>query len=249
MANLIAEPNERNQILQRARLHFERVQNQFAAHPLQPTAVYERARVQLDQNDVGDAFNEFNRFKAAPLNAATIAPLAWLRASTILRSQNKPLEAADLLNLCRTQYEGPLAQDPTRADWSPLIQYHHGLALREAAKLPDAQKVFEAIVQKFPAWPDTPLAAWRAGQVRREDALLKYTAAKAVLAKTDSKPEQIAQANKDVDDSLKALRDVGTYFRDQANQLAQKKLAGTEPQLRMLYEAAWSFNRPWPTSK
>src|SRR5439155_8310248 len=133
--------------------------------PLQPTAIYERARVMLDQNDVGGALNEFNRFKTGPLNGSNIAPLAWLRASTILRAQNKAQEAADVLDQCRKQYEDPLGKDPARADWAPLIQYHHGLALREANKLPDAQKTFEGIVQKFPNWSDAPQAASRAGQV------------------------------------------------------------------------------------
>lgn len=240
MAGLTAEPNERNQTFQKSRQAFERVTAQFAQHPLMPTAVYERARVLLDQNDIGGAFNEFTRFKAAPLNTANVAPLAWLRASAILRAQNKPQEAADLLNAARGQYEGPLAGDPTRVDWIPLLQYHHGLALREAAKLPDSQKTFEAIVQKYPNWSDAPQAAWRAGQVRREDALLKYTAARTLEAKPDAKPEQLAQAKKDIDDSLVVLRDVAKYFRDQANQLAQKKLAGQEIQLRMFYESAWS---------
>ncbi len=244
LAAQIAEPQERNLTFQKSRTAFDRVINQFAADPKMPVAVYERARAQLSQGDVGGAFNEFNRFKTGPLNAAPIAPLGWLRASMIQRSQNQAQQAAESLQQCRAQYEGPLAQDPARADWVPLIQYHHGLALRDWNKLPEARAAFEGIVARFPNWSDAPQAAWRLGQVRREEALLKYAAGRALEAKPGAKPEELAAAKKEVDDSLAALRDIGKYFRDQAAALVPKMLAGSEIQQRMFYEAAWTLRTP-----
>ena len=120
----------------------------------------------------------------------TFAPKTLFRLSALLRAQKKPQEAVDLLALCRTTYEAPLTADPTRADWVPLIQYHHGLAVRETGKLPEARAIFESISQKFPARPEGPEAAWRAGQCRREEALPKLEAAQKLLSKPDAKPDR-----------------------------------------------------------
>lgn len=240
VAEQMVNPNEKNQTLATARAAFEKVTTQFAAHPLAPVAIFERAKCLSDAGDVNGAINEFNRFKADPLKNAPVAPLAWLRASALLRSQKKPQEAVDLLALCRTTYEGPLAADPTRADWIPLIQYHHGLAVRETGKLPEARAIFESISQKFPARPEGPEAAWRAGQCRREEALPKLEAAQKLLAKPDAKPEELTAGNAQLAECVKSLTDAGKYFTDQAGQLAQKA-AGSETHQRLLYEAAWCY--------
>lgn len=250
-AGQIAEPMERNQKLTAARQAFERIAQQFAASPAAPAAVLERANCLVDQNDVNGAINELSRFKADPLKQAPVAPLAYLRLATLLRSQNKPAEAAAALQECRANYENALAADPARAAWAPLLQYHHALAVKElaakepgkldVAKLGEARQLFDNLKQRFAASPEAPDAAWRAGQCRREEHAPRLAAAQLVLAKPDAKPEEITAANTQLQDAVKQLTETGQYFVAQAGQVAQQKMAGSEIHQRLLYEAAWCF--------
>lgn len=236
----MADQNERGQALAKARQSYERMLQQFGNHPLMPLAVFERAKCLGAQGDTGGAMNEFNRFRSAPLNAAPVAPLAWLRVATLLRSQNKAAEATDLLAQCRGQYEGGLLNDPARAAWAPLLQYHHAVAMKETGKLPEARALFENLVQRFAASPEAPEAAWRAGQCRKDEALPRLTAARATLARTDAKPEERVAAGQQLTDSVKSLTEIGQYFQAQAGAVGQKS-PGSDTQLRMLYEAAWCY--------
>lgn len=240
VAAQLAEPAERAAAFNLSRQAFEKLIGQFAAHPLLPLAVYERAKVMAEQGDLGGSMNEFNRFRAAPLNAAPIAPLAWLQIATMLRAQNKPVEAEPVLAQCRANYEGTLLPDPARAAWAPLLQYHHGLTTKEMGKLPEARSLFDNLVQRFAASPEAPEAAWRSGQCRREDAVAKLTAARTVLANPAAKPEEIAAATQQIPPLVQELTATGQYFTAQATALAQKA-AGSEMHLRMLYEAAWCY--------
>jgi hypothetical protein len=169
-----------------------------------------------------------------------VAPLALLRLSTLMRSQNKPADAVTLLTEVRNQHEQNLLKDPARADWAPLVQYHLGLALKESGKVTDAGGLFESIVKQFPNWSLVADAAWRAGQCRKELAIVRIEAGRKLAAKPDAKPEELATARKEIDEGLNAVRGVATYFKDQAASLAQKK-AGAPGHLRMHYEAAWAF--------
>ena len=97
-----------------------------------PTAVFERAKCMLQAGDVGGASNELTRFRTDPLKQSSVAPIALLRLSAILRAQNKSADAVTLLAECRAAHEGALKADPARAAWAPLLVYHHALALKEA---------------------------------------------------------------------------------------------------------------------
>jgi TolA-binding protein len=240
LASQMADANERNQKLAAARASYEKIMQQFANHALMPNAVFERAKVLAAAGDVGGAMNELGRFRGDPLRKASIAPLALLRLSALLRAQNKAAEAAGLLGETRQQHEGAMAQDPARAEWVPLLQYHQALAMKESGKVPEARGMFEAVVKQFPSWAQAPEAAWRDGECRKELALVRLETGRKLLAKVGAKPEELAAANKEIDESVNALRAVGQYFRDQAAAL-QQKAAGSPMQQRMLYEAAWSY--------
>jgi TolA-binding protein len=251
LAAQIVEPQERNQKLTSARQTFERIGQQFGTSPQAPTAVLERANCMVAQNDVNGALNELNRFKADPLKQATVAPLAYLRMATLLRSQNKATEAAAALQEGRSNYEGAIQNDPARAVWAPLMQYHHGLALKEAArkdpakldvgKLAEAKAQFDNLKQRFANSPEAPEAAWRSGQCRREEHAPRLLAARVTLARVDAKPEELNAATQQLADALKHLTETAQYFVAQAAQAAQQKLAGSEVHQRMLYEAAWCY--------
>jgi len=238
-AALMTDPNERNKSLASARQAYERIGQQFGNQPLAPNAIFERAKVLALQGDIGGAMNELGRFRADPLRQAPIAPLAVLRLSSLMRSQNKPADAAALLAECRTQHEPNLLKDPARAEWAPLLQYHHGLALKESGKVPEARGLFENVVKQFPNWSLVADAAWRDGQCRKELAIARIEAGRKLAAKPDAKPEELAAARKEIDEGLAAVRAAAQYFRDQATALGQKK-AGSPGQIRMHYESAWA---------
>lgn len=240
MAAQLANPQERNEALNRARQNYEKVVTQFAQHPLQPLAVYERARCLVDQGDVNGAMNELGRFKADPLKASPVAPLAYLRLAALLRAQNRTPEAVDLLKQSRDQYEAAIAADPLRAAWAPLLTYHHGLALQTAGKLPEARAVYESLVQKYGASREMPEAAWRAGQCRVGEALPILNTARGTLARADAKPEERTAATAQLADAVKRLTETAQYFRAQADALA-KTAAGSDTHQRLLYEAAWCY--------
>ena len=81
---------------------------------------------------------ELNRFQRDPLKNTPIAPVALLRLATLQRSQGKSAEAVKLLELCRAQHEANLIKDPRRVGLAVALRYHHGLAIKETNKLPDA---------------------------------------------------------------------------------------------------------------
>src|SRR5207302_7665773 len=120
-----------------ARAAYDQLIQRFPRHPLQPQAVFERARCLALVNDFGNAINELRRFADAPLRDAPVAPMAIVRLATLLRGQNRAAEAAAALAACRQAHEASLQKDPARSGWVALLQYHHGRALKEAGKLPD----------------------------------------------------------------------------------------------------------------
>ncbi len=238
MAEAFVDPAERNKQLASARQTYEKLTAQYPASPLSAVAIYERACTMAEQADIGGSINELVRFQGDPLKQAPIAPMALLRMSSLLRSQNRTADAVNVLAMCRSQHEGAMQADPTRAAWVSLVQYHHALALKEQGKLADARTLFESIAKQFAARPEAPEAAWRAGQCRREDELIRLDAARKTLVKPDAKPEEIKAGQTAEQEALKALRETAKYFLDQAQQLAAKR-AGSDPHLRMLYDGAW----------
>lgn len=238
VADTMAPGNERNTALQTARAAFEKVSSQFGNSPAVPAAVYERANVIQKQGDSNTAINELNRFQNDPLASSPVAPLAIMRMAALQRAVNKAPEAAAALQAARQRHEGPLANDPVRKAWIPMLQYQHGLALVDAKKLPEAQAVFEASAKQFAGKAEGLEAAWRAGQVKVDLVLVKLLPAKAILARMNATPAETTAATAAVQEGLTALRQQAQYFESQIAPAAQLA-AGSEGHLRMIYEAAW----------
>src|SRR5439155_10317206 len=129
-----------------------------------------------------------------------IAPMALLHMATLLRGQNKPADAANILAAARQQHEANLQKDPARAEWVPLLQYHQGVALREAGKLPEARAAFDLVVKQSPNRPESGEAALRFGQCLKDEGAQKMDAARKMEAMLRAKPapgpkpEELAQA-------------------------------------------------------
>jgi TolA-binding protein len=240
LAALIAEPQERGQLLTNARAAYEKLINQFPKHPLQGQAVFERAKCLAQSGDVGGAMNELQRFNQDPLKAAPGAPMALLRLATLLRGQNRAGDAANVLAQCRQQHEANLLKDPARAGWVPVLQYHQGAAFQEAGKSAEARGVFDGLIKQFPDLPESAEAACRRAQCLKQDGKQKVEAARKRLATPNLKPPEIAAAQKDVNDSLKTIGDAVQSLIERAEQLKQKQ-PSWEARARILYEAAWGY--------
>jgi TolA-binding protein len=238
LAALLVQPPEKAKELGAARAAYERLMQQFPQNPLQAQAVLERAKCMAQAGDGNGAVNELRRFTNDPLKQAPVAPLALLELATLLRGQNKAAEAADALNQCRQQHEANLQKDPARSAWVALLQYHQGVALREAGKRPEARAVLNLVVTQAAGRPEAFEAALRWGQCLKEEGEQKVDAARKRLATSNLKPEEAAAAQRDLDAGLKDLRDTVQFLENQADQLKQKK-PDAEGRARMLYEAAW----------
>ena len=239
MAQVLGQPAEQAKELQIARTTFEQLQQKFRGHPLFANATFERAKVMALQKDLGGATNELRRFTQDPLKQTTIAPMAVLHLATLLRAQNQPQQAADVLAQVRQQQEGNLQKDPARAGWVPLLQYHQGVALREAGKRTEARALLDQVVKNSPDRPEAAEAALRSGQCLKDDGQAKIDAARPKLANAGLKPDERAAAQKLLDDGIKEVRDAAQYLQAQAEQLKQKQPMN-EVRARMMYDAAWA---------
>lgn len=233
-ANLFSDAKDKQAILGAARVSYERLAKDFPAHPLVPNAVFERAKVMVQQGDVGGGMNELRRFTQDPLRQAKVAPLAAISLATLLRAQNKAPEAADILQKSREQNEANLAKDADRANLVMLLRYHQAAALREAGKLPEARALFDAVVKQSLKSAEGVEAALRFGQTLKEEGLLRIEAGKKLL----QNPKETAKGQNEIGEGFKIVRDAGTYLESTADQLKAEP-SFLEPRARMLYEAAW----------
>jgi tetratricopeptide (TPR) repeat protein len=239
LAALMVQPPEKLKVLGNARAAYERLMQQFPKHELQPQAVMERAKVLAQSNDINGAINEFRKFATQDgLKTAPVAPMALLNLATLLRSQNKAAEAADVLAQARQAHEANLQKDPARAGWVYLLQYHQGVALREANKRPEARNVLNLVVQNAAGKVEGVEAALRWGQCLREEGLQKIDDARKKLATPNLKPEEVNAAKAMLEAGLKDLRDTVAFLETQAEQAKQKQPT-FEGRARMHYEAAW----------
>ncbi len=238
LAGLLAQPPDQAKALAAARAAYEQILQRFPKDPLQPQAHFERAKILARSKDINGAINELRRFLNDPLKKAPVAPMALLHLATLLRGQNNPQEAVKILAQCREQHEQNLLKDPARASWVPLLQYHQGIALREAGKRREAKELLDLVVRQAAGRSESADAALRAGQCLKDEGQQKITEGYKRLGQPNRKAEEQAAARKTIEEGVKDLRDAVQYFLIQAEQLRQKQPA-SEARARMLYEAAW----------
>jgi TolA-binding protein len=223
LAKLLAQPPDQAKALAAARAAYEQILQRFPRHEAQPVAVFERAKCLALGGDVNGAVNELRRFANDPLKNAGIAPMALLHLATLLRGQNRAGEAADVLAKCRKDHEPSLAKDPARAGWVTLLQYHHGVALRESGRRPEARAVFELIVRQAPDRPEAADAALRWGQCLKDEGQQKIAEATKRLAQPNVKPEVEEAARKLGEEGAHEVREAVRYLVAQADRLKQKQ--------------------------
>ncbi len=238
LAALQGQPPQRAQAFAAARGTYEKLMQAFPQHPLVPQAVLERAKCIAQQGDKNGAMNELRRFTNDPLKNSNVAPMGVLQLATLLREVNKAEEAAAVIAACRQQHEPNLPKDAERAHWVWLLQYHQGVALREAHKYPEARALFDSVAKGAGTRPEASDAALRFGQCLQQEGLLKIEAARKHLATPNLKPEEVQAAHKALDDGFNTLRQTVQYFEQTAEQWRQKQ-PNAEGRARMFYEAAW----------
>lgn len=238
IGSVLAEPAERQKLLTQARSVYEAFMQQYQQDPALPWVVFERAKCLALLGDPGGAMNELGRFRGDPFRNSPVAPLALVRLSSLFRSQNRAAEAEKLMAECRAQHEERLKQDPARAEWLPLVQYEHALAIKEAGKPAEARALLEQIAKQWGGRPEGVNAQWRAAQCRREELVAALEKARAAVAKPGAKPDEIAAARQTIEQSLKGIAQAVDFLQAQVAELA-KNAAGSEPHLRALYELAW----------
>src|SRR5262249_55915989 len=119
------------------------------------------------------------------------------------------------------------------------LQYQHGMAVKEAGKLPEARGIFEQVTRQFAGRPEAAEAALRWGQCLHEEGLAKIEAARKAQAAA-KKPEETVAADKNLQEGLTAIQEAVRYLESQAEQVRQKQPTA-EVRARMLYEAAWGY--------
>jgi tetratricopeptide (TPR) repeat protein len=237
---LLANPGERQAMLLKARQAYDTLHQQFPQNALQPSAQFERAKCLALLGNQAEAVDGLLRFQGEPLRSSPVAPLAILRLSTLLRAMGRAQEAANFLNECRQMHEPGLQKDPARSDWIPMLQYEHALALKDAGKREQALAMFDTLARQGTGRPEFVSAAWRAVQVRREDATGRVAAARRAARQPGAPPEEVLSAQRTINESLAGLRRAAEALQSLATDTG-KKAKGSDPHLRMLYELAWCW--------
>lgn len=238
IGQLLAEKAERTKTLAKSRETFEKAAQAQPNGPSTPSIVFERARCIALQGDPGGASNELRRFQNDPLKATPNAPLALLRLSSLLRSQNQAAQAVDAIARCRNEHEAACTADPQRKDWVPMLRYEHGLALKEAKKLPEARAIFEALAKDYPDRAEGINALWRLAQCRRDEAAEPLAKAMRDAGQPGARPEDVEKAYAAADAQLASIREAVAALTPHALHAAQHR-PGSEGHLQILYELAW----------
>ncbi|MDB5354262.1 MAG: hypothetical protein JWN24_715 [Phycisphaerales bacterium] len=240
MAVEMANGDERQKALAKAKDTYDKSTQQFGNDPSQPAVIFERARCMALMADVNGATNELRRFQNDPLRNTSNAPLAILRLSSLLRAQGKAQEAIDAMQRVRNEQEGNIARDPLRAPWLPMLEYEHALGLQDLHKTADARAMLDGIVKQFPGTPEALNANWRIAQCRREESAAQLATARQTTHRPGVRPEEIAAAYASISQGQKDLAQAAESLRGQAEAQAQKS-PGSEAHLRMMYELAWCY--------
>lgn len=237
----LADVNERNQVLQKARDAFEKVRKDYPKDPLVGVATIELAKVKALQGDRGGAVTDLRNMLAAEATKNDrSAPLAALHLAALLREENKAVEAAKVLADARKQYEPALAADKERADWVPLLKYHQAVAQMETGYAADARKLFDEVAQAAKDKPVGAEATLRAGQCRLIEGRKQINDGLQARAAAGNDPGKKAAAEQQIQQGRTAIFDTAELWVRRCDELKQP-LPGEPARGRMLYDAAWAY--------
>lgn len=237
----LADPGVRNQTLHRAREVYERLARDYPKDPLAGQARLDQAKVKALLGDKGGAVNDLRQFSQnGELQKAPEAPLAALHLATLHREQSQPAEAAKVLDDARKRYEPELTRDPQRAEWVPLLKYHHAVAVFEAGRPADARPLFDQVADQAKGQPLGAEAALRGGQCRVAEARAKVEDARKAREQAGKDQGKINAANQAAAAARGAVLESADGLMRRAEELKAAQPTA-EPRARMLYDAAWAY--------
>jgi cellulose synthase operon protein C len=240
LGSTLADANERNQLLNKAREFYEKLEKDYPKSAQAGHARLEMAKVRAMMGDRGGAMNDLRQFANGERANSPVAPLAFIHLATLHREQNQPAEAAKVLDDARKKYEAALAQDKDRAEWAHLLKFHHGVALFESAKLPESKQLFDELVNAGRGRPIGAEAALRAGQSALAIARKQIELGQQERNKPNLKPEQIQAAERTMQQGREAILQACDALQQRSAESAQA-LPGAEGRARMYYDAAWGY--------
>ena len=241
LGSTLADPAERTATLNKARETYEKLAKDFPKDPLAGQANLERAKVKSLAGDKGGAMNDLRAFigQDATKNDR-FAPLAALHLATMHREQNQPAEAVKVLEAARKQYEADIAKDPERADWNPLLKYHHAVALFETQKPAEARKLFEEVVQQSPGKSVALEAALRSGQCRIAEGKIQIAAGQMMMGQAGNDNNKKNAAAQGIAAGRQAVNEAGDQLVRRAEE-SKNAQPTAEARSRMYYDAAWAW--------
>lgn len=240
LGSTLADANERNTLLNKAREFYEKLEKEYPKSPQAGHARLEIAKVRALMGDRGGAMNDLRQFAGGDKQNSPVAPLAFVQLATLLREQNQPAEAAKVLEEARKKYEAALSGDKERAEWAGLLKYHHGVALFESGKLPEAKDLFAEL---YKATHNTPMgdeAALREAQASFAIARKQIELAVQERGKPNLKPDQVAAADRKAQQGREAIYRACEALERHCREGGRPAAVG-ESRARMWYDAAWAY--------
>lgn len=234
----LAEPKEKNEAFNKARVALDRVQKEYAGAPVLGQAVLERAKIRQIQGDKNGAAADLRTFTQEPLAHDAIAPLALIAYATLLREQNQAPAAVAMLKEARAKYEPSLIGD--KAEWLQLLRYHHGVTMMEAGQFLDARATLESVAAATSGKPMCAEAVLMCEMAHLADIRKRLDEAEKDRQKPGLKQEQIEEADR-------KIRGLRTNLVEEAKNMQRRSeaLKGTLPtheaRGRLQYEAAWIY--------
>ena len=241
LGSTLADQNERNTTLNKARETFEKLAKEFPTSPLAGQANLERAKVKSLAGDKGGAMNDLRAFiNNEPTKNDKFAPLAALHLATMHREQNQAAEAAKVLEEARKRYEPDLAKDPERADWNALLKYHHAVAVFETQKPTDARKLFEEVVGQAAGKPIALEAALRSGQCRVAEGKSQIALGQTQMGQAGNDNNKKNAAGQQIQQGRAAINEAADQLNRRAEETKNAQPTA-EARARMYYDAAWAW--------
>ncbi|HMF12386.1 MAG TPA: tetratricopeptide repeat protein, partial [Gemmataceae bacterium] len=239
LAAVMAQEEDRKKLFDAARSSYERALVEYPQHDVGPTAAFARARCLAMAGDANEAIKRLQAFATGALKKEPVAPLALLQLAELVGAQeNKAVEAARILTLCRQRHEAALNGDPARAAWAPVIQYRHGIALMDAGQFDEARTLFDNLrrLERGSVAAREAVLGW--GQALREGGNQRIEKANQLQATPNLPPAEAERAKKEVETGQRMVRDAVLYFQAQAEEWKGSDQGG-DVRARLLYEAVW----------
>jgi TolA-binding protein len=233
-AVLVADQQEKATLYQGARETYDRLMQRYPKHPAMARAVMDRALMLAAVGDVGSAINELNRFRADATIAKTpTAPIALMKLSELMVKNGRAVDAAVMMEKARADFEKEMSNPAMVAQ----MQYHHGVALREAGKGKEALALFEGIIKNWPDSAEAGEASLASIQVRQKEAVDRLKAARQAIASAPADKPCDPKLLTGAQEAAKAAGAIAEAFAKHAEKVAEKA-EGSDLHVRTLRDSA-----------